>query len=60
MSAREGHSVEKDATPWHEYTEDVNDGSMCICGVPALGHAQVYPPRDPYSTRVTPPEGGRA
>jgi hypothetical protein len=22
----------------HEFTEDVADGSMCICGVPALTH----------------------
>ena len=51
------HSAEKDATPWHEYTADVSDGSMCICGVPALTHHVAYPPRDPYSTRVTPPEG---
>ena len=48
-------TTEKDATPWHEFTEDVGDGSMCICGVPALTHDQVFPPRDPYSTRVLPP-----
>lgn len=45
-------AAEKDVTPWHEYTEDVGDGSMCICGVPALGHAAAFPARDPYSTRV--------
>lgn len=28
----------------HEFTEDVNDASMCLCGVPALTHDQVYPP----------------
>jgi hypothetical protein len=39
-------TAEKDGTPWHEFTEDVADGSMCICGVPALTHAQVFPPRD--------------
>jgi hypothetical protein len=22
----------------HEFTEDVSDGSMCICGIPALDH----------------------
>lgn len=31
---------------WHEFTEDVDDYSMCICGVPALSHDVVYPPRD--------------
>lgn len=28
----------------HEFEEDVDDGSMCICGVPALGHEVVEPP----------------
>lgn len=29
----------------HEFAEDVNDGSMCLCGLPALGHpAAHYPP----------------
>lgn len=29
----------------HEFTEDVADGSMCICGVPALTHDDlVFPP----------------
>lgn len=25
----------------HEFTEDVADGSMCVCGLPALGHDDV-------------------
>jgi hypothetical protein len=29
---------------WHEFTEDVDDASMCICGVPALTHDAVFPP----------------
>lgn len=28
----------------HEFTEDVADASMCICGIPALTHDSVYPP----------------
>lgn len=48
-------SAEKDVTPWHEFIEDAEDGSMCICGVPALTHAQVFPPRNPYATRPLPP-----
>lgn len=27
---------------YHEFTEDINDASMCVCGVPALGHDAVY------------------
>jgi hypothetical protein len=28
-----------DAThPDHEFTEDLSDGSMCMCGIPALAH----------------------
>ena len=27
----------------HEFDEDVEDGSMCMCGVPALGHEIVEP-----------------
>jgi len=27
----------------HTFTEDVDDASMCVCGVPALTHDQVYP-----------------
>lgn len=30
---------------WHQFTENVNDASMCVCGVPDLGHDNVYPPR---------------
>ena len=22
----------------HEFTEDINDASMCVCGIPALTH----------------------
>lgn len=43
--------AENDATPWHEFTEDVADASMCICGVPALTHGTVFPPRNPYAIR---------
>lgn len=28
----------------HEFEEDADDGSMCVCGVPALTHACVEPP----------------
>lgn len=28
----------------HQFTEDVNDASMCICGIPALTHDSVLPP----------------
>lgn len=28
----------------HDFTEDVDDASMCVCGVPALTHDRVYPP----------------
>lgn len=28
----------------HEFTEDVGDASMCVCGVPALTHDAVYSP----------------
>lgn len=53
----------------HEFTEDADDYSMCICGVPALTHDQVYPPDEPRCNpvggvhalwcpdRVIPPEG---
>lgn len=30
-------------TPWHEFREDVEDYSMCRCGVPALTHDRVFP-----------------
>lgn len=26
----------------HEFTEDVDDYSMCVCGIPALTHDLVY------------------
>lgn len=29
----------------HEFTEDVADASMCVCGVPAISHDAVYPPQ---------------
>lgn len=28
----------------HPFIEDVDDASMCLCGVPASTHDQVYPP----------------
>lgn len=27
----------------HPFIEDTDDASMCLCGVPALSHDQVYP-----------------
>jgi hypothetical protein len=27
----------------HEFDEDIEDGSMCMCGVPALMHFLVEP-----------------
>lgn len=27
----------------HEFEEDVDDASVCLCGVPALTHAAVEP-----------------
>lgn len=37
-----GHPAKRD--DWHEFTEDVDDASMCVCGVPALTHDAVFPP----------------
>lgn len=31
-------------TAEHEFTEDIGDASMCICGVPGLNHERVYAP----------------
>lgn len=42
-SARPVANVQ-DFAGWHEFVEDIDDGSMCICGVPALSHDVVYPP----------------
>ena len=28
----------------HEFAEDHNDASMCLCSIPELYHDQVYPP----------------
>lgn len=36
----------KPEEPVHEFTEDINDYSMCICGVPQMTHDTVYP-KDP-------------
>lgn len=38
----EDHTAEFDAVP-HEFDEDVNDASMCMCGVPAIYHDRVFP-----------------
>lgn len=26
----------------HDFEEDINDASMCMCGIPALTHDLVY------------------
>jgi hypothetical protein len=36
------HNGTGEARP-HEFDEDVNDGSMCMCGVPALYHHLAEP-----------------
>ena len=44
-SARPVTNVQ-DFAGWHEFIEDIDDASMCICGVPALSHDVVYPPEE--------------
>lgn len=47
LVAYERAKVDKSEAYWdgpHPFTEDHNDFSMCLCGVPALTHDQVYPP----------------
>ena len=36
----------------HEFAEDVNDGSMCMCGIPAAVHRELREPDDPDPARI--------
>jgi hypothetical protein len=35
----------------HEFHEDVNDASMCICGIPAITHDRAMAPQTPQEPR---------